>query len=166
MGGREGEDDGLWEQISGKKWVKERSIFHGPITLIWHSQIKRALWIIRYNTTRHYYLSQFLKIFYHFLPALLLDTYLKMTSKEPKLLKIYRKVNKFSEVLDFFTNNEWDFEDKNMKRLCNVYVAHVHITMTNSICKSNSFSECHSMTRSSFNATSTRLSGGTFSVRL
>jgi alcohol-forming fatty acyl-CoA reductase len=82
-------------------------------------QIKKALWIIRYNTTKYYYLSQFLKLFYHFLPALLIDTFLEYNNKEPKLLKIYRKVNKFSEVLSFFTNNEWNFDDKNMKGLCN-----------------------------------------------
>lgn len=81
-------------------------------------QILKAMWIIRYNTTKYYYLSQFLKIFYHFLPALIIDTYLEHNNKKPKLLKIYRKVNKFSEVLSFFTNNEWTFEDSNMKRLC------------------------------------------------
>lgn len=81
-------------------------------------QIKRALWIIRYNTTKYYYLSQFLKLFYHFLPALIIDSLLKLNKKQPKLLKLYRKVNKFSEVLCFFTNNEWSFEDTNMRRLC------------------------------------------------
>lgn len=81
-------------------------------------QIKRALWIIRYNTTKYEFVCQFLKIFYHFLPALIIDTALKVSNKQPKLLKIYRKVNKFSEVLSFFTNNEWNFEDTNMRRLC------------------------------------------------
>lgn len=80
--------------------------------------MKRALWIIRYNTTKYYYLSQFLKLFYHFLPALIIDSFLKLNKKQPKLLKIYRKVNKFSEVLSFFTNNEWNFDDNNMRRLC------------------------------------------------
>lgn len=79
----------------------------------------QALWITRYNTSRYYYVSQFLKIFYHFIPALIVDSLLKLMNKQPMLLKIYRKVNKFSEVLRFFTNNEWDFEDTNMRRLCN-----------------------------------------------
>lgn len=79
----------------------------------------QALWITRYNTSRYYYVSQFLKIFYHFIPALIVDSFLKLMNKQPMLLKIYRKVNKFSEVLRFFTNNEWDFEDTNMRRLCN-----------------------------------------------
>lgn len=81
--------------------------------------MKRALWIIRYNTTKYYYLSQFLKLFYHFLPALIIDTFLKLNNKKPKLLKVYRKVNKFSEVLAFFTTNDWDFDDGNMKQLLN-----------------------------------------------
>jgi alcohol-forming fatty acyl-CoA reductase len=81
-------------------------------------QIKRCLWIVRYNTTKHFYLWQILKIFYHFIPALIIDSFLTLAKKKPKLVKIYRKVNKFSEVIAFFTNNEWTFDDGNMRRLC------------------------------------------------
>lgn len=108
----------MWEEFSSKQLKA-----FAPLNSLKHSlfvfQIKRNLWVICYNTTRFYYVAQVLKIFYHFLPALIIDTLLEYNKKKPKLLKIYRKVNKFSEVLNFFTNNEWTFEDDNMKKMLN-----------------------------------------------
>lgn len=75
--------------------------------------------MICYNTTRYYYVSQFLKIFYHFVPALIIDRFLIYNKKQPKLLNIYRKINKFSEAINFFTNNEWTFENDNMRKMLN-----------------------------------------------
>lgn len=47
-----------------------------------------------------------------------MDIGLKIIGKKPKILDVYRKVNKFSEVLSFFTNNEWTFEYGNSKLMC------------------------------------------------
>ncbi|XP_053687064.1 fatty acyl-CoA reductase wat-like [Sabethes cyaneus] len=81
--------------------------------LKWKSKIpfKNALWIATYNTTKYYHVSEFLKIFYHVIPAILFDLALRFKNEEPRVLKLYRKVHKFSEVLSFFTNNEWDFRN-------------------------------------------------------
>ncbi|XP_058834139.1 fatty acyl-CoA reductase wat-like [Topomyia yanbarensis] len=76
-----------------------------------------ALWIPTYNTTKYYYVSEFLKIFYHVIPAIFFDLALKFNSQKPKVLKLYRKVHKFSEVLSFFTNNEWDFRNEHYHKV-------------------------------------------------
>lgn len=70
-----------------------------------------ALWVPTYNTTKYYAVSEVLKIFYHVIPAIFFDLALKLNSQKPRVLKLYRKVHKFSEVLSFFTNNEWDFRN-------------------------------------------------------
>jgi fatty acyl-CoA reductase len=97
-------------QIQGE--VRRQSIHNGNLY-----PVNKAIWIVRYNTTKYYFVSQILKIFYHFIPALAIDMYLKMNGKKPKLLKLYRKVNKFSDVLQFFTTNEWKFGNKNMRKI-------------------------------------------------
>ncbi|EAT41108.1 AAEL007220-PA [Aedes aegypti] len=81
--------------------------------LKWQNKIPflGGLWITTYNTTKYYYISEFLKIFYHIIPAIFFDLALKLNSQKPRVLKLYRKVHKFSDVLRFFTNNEWDFRN-------------------------------------------------------
>lgn len=46
--------------------------------------IQKSLWIVRYNTTKYYYISQLLKIFYHFIPAFFIDSYFVLNKKQPK----------------------------------------------------------------------------------
>lgn len=79
--------------------------------------IKRSLWIITYNTTKFKFIARTLRIFYHFLPSLFVDSLLVLFKRKPKLLKLYRKVNKFAEILEFFTTNAFQFDDKNSKTL-------------------------------------------------
>lgn len=81
-------------------------------------QVINCLWIVTYNTTKYFWMWQILKIFYHFIPAVLMDIGLRLMNKKPKIVNLYRKVNKFSEVLSFFTNNEWTFEYGNSKQMC------------------------------------------------
>ncbi|XP_062549903.1 fatty acyl-CoA reductase wat-like [Armigeres subalbatus] len=76
-----------------------------------------GLWITTYNTTRYYLISEFLKIFYHIIPAIMFDFALKLNSQKPRVLKLYRKVHKFSDVLRFFTNNEWNFRNDQLHKV-------------------------------------------------
>ncbi|XP_055533195.1 fatty acyl-CoA reductase wat-like [Wyeomyia smithii] len=96
--------------------------------LKWKGKIPflNALWITTYNTTKYYYVSEFLKIFYHVIPAIFFDLALKFNSQKPKILKLYRKVHKFSEVLSFFTNNEWDFRNEHYHRVMDQMTADDH----------------------------------------
>jgi fatty acyl-CoA reductase len=81
--------------------------------------IKRNLWIITYNTTPYRWLAKILTLFYHLIPALVFDSILLLKHKQPKLVKLYRKVNKFTEVIEFFTNHQWHFDDDNVRRMWN-----------------------------------------------
>ncbi|XP_055611247.1 fatty acyl-CoA reductase wat-like [Uranotaenia lowii] len=93
--------------------------------LVRHEQLKwktkipflGALWVPTYNTTKFYAKSEFLKIFYHVLPAIFFDLALRIKGEKPKVLGLYRKVHKFSDVIRFFTTNQWDFADENFKKI-------------------------------------------------
>uniref|UniRef100_A0A182S692 Fatty acyl-CoA reductase n=1 Tax=Anopheles maculatus TaxID=74869 RepID=A0A182S692_9DIPT len=77
----------------------------------------KSLWITTYNTTRFKLVADILSIFYHVLPALFFDGILKLRGQKPQVLKLYRKVHRFSAVLRFFTNNEWCFRTGRMRRV-------------------------------------------------
>lgn len=77
----------------------------------------KALWYPACILTPSALLHYVLQFFYHFLPALLFDFVAKLNGMEPKVLIIYRKVQQFSEVLDFFTTNEWIFMNDKMRKV-------------------------------------------------
>ncbi|KAL7046931.1 hypothetical protein ACKWTF_002748 [Chironomus riparius] len=92
---------------------------HISSSLAYKNPAKRALWIITYNTTQSKIIVKILRILYHIIPAYLFDMILYLNNKKPRLLKLYRKVDKFAEVIEFFTNNQWHFDDNNVIRLWN-----------------------------------------------
>uniref|UniRef100_A0A182MN49 Fatty acyl-CoA reductase n=1 Tax=Anopheles culicifacies TaxID=139723 RepID=A0A182MN49_9DIPT len=77
----------------------------------------KSLWITTYNTTRFKLVADILSIFYHLLPALCFDAVLKLRGQKPQVVKVYRKVHRFSAVLRYFTNNEWCFQTGRMRRV-------------------------------------------------
>lgn len=85
-------------------------------------QFHGAVWIITYNTTRYFFIAWILRILYHWIPAYALDRILVLRGQKPKLLKIYRKVTYFSEVLNFFLFNEWHFETTNLYEMIEAWV--------------------------------------------
>uniref|UniRef100_A0A182J1R6 Fatty acyl-CoA reductase n=1 Tax=Anopheles atroparvus TaxID=41427 RepID=A0A182J1R6_ANOAO len=79
--------------------------------------VKKSLWIPTYNTTRYYHVAAFLQIFYHLIPAVLFDLALRVRGEKPQVLRLYRKVHRFADVLRFFTNNQFLFATQRMRRV-------------------------------------------------
>ncbi|XP_055627972.1 fatty acyl-CoA reductase wat-like [Toxorhynchites rutilus septentrionalis] len=77
----------------------------------------RSLWYPTYNITESATMCNVLQFFYHFLPALLFDSMARLKGIKPKVLFLYRKVQQFAEVLQFFTTNEWEFENTRMRQV-------------------------------------------------
>ncbi|GAB0089945.1 Fatty acyl-CoA reductase [Sergentomyia squamirostris] len=82
-----------------------------------HYPPKRGLWINCFTYTRYKLLYTINVIFYHVLPSLFLDLIFKFSGKKLRLLPIYRKIQKFTAALSFFTTNEWMFYNQNMRHL-------------------------------------------------
>ncbi|XP_049546654.1 fatty acyl-CoA reductase wat-like [Anopheles darlingi] len=76
---------------------------------------KKSLWIPTYNTTRYQLVADFLAIFYHLLPALLFDLVLRLRGQKAQVLRLYRKVHRFSDVLRFFTIKQFTFGTERMR---------------------------------------------------
>ena len=56
-------------------------------------------------------------IFLHILPAMLIDALAICVGQRPQLLKVYKKIHKFSDVISFFCTNEWMFTNNNVQQL-------------------------------------------------
>lgn len=77
----------------------------------------RMLWRQCPNSTICPFMWKYLTIFYHVIPGVVLDLYLKVTGKENRLLPVYRKVHRFMEALKYFMQHEWKITNTNMKRV-------------------------------------------------
>ncbi|GLV36881.1 uncharacterized protein CBL_02284 [Carabus blaptoides fortunei] len=53
----------------------------------------------------------------HWLPAWIMDTAVWIVGGKPIMLKIQDKLSKASKCLEYFTTNQWQFEDGNVQRL-------------------------------------------------
>ncbi|KAJ8688008.1 hypothetical protein QAD02_023803 [Eretmocerus hayati] len=62
-----------------------------------------------------------LTLLLHFLPALLIDSLLKLAGRKPMLVKLQRKVYAANSALEYFLCNEWKFKnDKLLKLLVDI----------------------------------------------
>ncbi|XP_050072868.1 uncharacterized protein LOC126560962 [Anopheles maculipalpis] len=97
--------------------ISYQKIYEYSIEVGKHCPPKKSLWIVCHNTTTNKYMYEFYKLIYHLLPALLIDTYLRVIRRTPRVMDLYRKVHKFATVIEYFANGRWTFENDNMKSL-------------------------------------------------
>ncbi|KAL0809207.1 hypothetical protein ABMA28_011431 [Loxostege sticticalis] len=48
--------------------------------------------------------------FFHWLPAMFIDTLLFCLGYKPILMRVHRRISKGFEVFEYYTNNQWDFK--------------------------------------------------------
>lgn len=77
----------------------------------------RAMWYLSFHTHKTATMNKIYMLFLHILPALLVDGALMCCGRRPQLLKVYKKIHKFSDVISFFCTNEWLFTNDNVQRL-------------------------------------------------
>lgn len=79
--------------------------------------LEKAVWelsLISTNCKFYYWLLSFT---FHFLPALFLDLYRVIRFNKPKYLKLYRKMVRLIEVLNYFSNNSWNMSTEQTLKL-------------------------------------------------
>lgn len=82
----------------------------------------KSLWFPTFHFC-HYRISYFLyNMALQVIPAALLDIALRIMGKKPQILKLYRQIESFADVIHIFISSSFTFENKNMKRVCNTYV--------------------------------------------
>ncbi|XP_076178777.1 fatty acyl-CoA reductase wat [Ptiloglossa arizonensis] len=77
----------------------------------------KAIWYYSFRNNKHKLVHLFYVYILHLLPALLIDTVTVCLGKQPRMLKIYRKIHKFMDVLNYFTMKEWTFQNDTYKRM-------------------------------------------------
>ncbi|XP_076391887.1 fatty acyl-CoA reductase wat-like [Megachile rotundata] len=78
---------------------------------------EKAIWYYSFRNNKHRMVHLFYVYFLHLLPALLIDSVTVCLGKQPRMLKIYRKIHKFMDVLNYFATKEWKFSNENFKAL-------------------------------------------------
>lgn len=69
----------------------------------------RAIWYYSFRNNKHRIVHLFFVYFCHLFPALLVDTATVCMGRQPRLLKVYKKIHKFMDVLNYFSTQEWKF---------------------------------------------------------
>ncbi|XP_055611244.1 fatty acyl-CoA reductase wat-like [Uranotaenia lowii] len=97
--------------------ISYQRIYDYSIEVGRHCPAKRSLWIVCHNTTTNRFMYEYMKFLYHLVPAFLIDTYLRLIGRTPRVMDLYRKVHKFAAVISYFANGKWNFEKSNMRSL-------------------------------------------------
>ncbi|KDR07123.1 fatty acyl-CoA reductase wat-like [Zootermopsis nevadensis] len=82
-----------------------------------HVPTVRTVWCYSFTLNKHRSLHLMYVLFLHFLPAFIIDGVTMLFGNKPKLVKIYKKINKFCSVLSYFGNREWKFTNNNIQGL-------------------------------------------------
>jgi len=77
----------------------------------------RTIWYYSLTLNKRRYVHLVFLLFLHFIPAIIIDGTALLLGKRPKLLKIYKKINKFCYVISYFSTRDWKFTDGNVQEL-------------------------------------------------
>ncbi|KAF5279405.1 hypothetical protein FQA39_LY05515 [Lamprigera yunnana] len=72
------------------------------------------MFFVRCTNKYHYAVLHFLL---HFLPAFILDTIWRCFGKKRQLVKLYQRVDRYLNIVSYFTTNQWTFYNTNTQNL-------------------------------------------------
>ncbi|CAI6361900.1 unnamed protein product [Macrosiphum euphorbiae] len=76
-----------------------------------------SMWFMFFICSANRWVVNILRFFLHRIPGALVDLSFIIRGKNPKMLKIYKKVENMSDLLKHFTTNEWKFDNSNTREL-------------------------------------------------
>ncbi|XP_017770686.1 PREDICTED: uncharacterized protein LOC108558317 [Nicrophorus vespilloides] len=76
-----------------------------------------AVWYFIFRLNKYKWKHNLDILLLHTLPAYIIDFLAFCIGKKPILVESYKKIHKFINVLSYFTNREWNFENENTKQL-------------------------------------------------
>ncbi|KAL5289055.1 hypothetical protein ACFFRR_009324 [Megaselia abdita] len=89
------------------------------MTSVRQHPLEACLWyptgVIRMNRTINL-LHGFLV---HYIPAYVMDTFLRLSGKKPYMVSIQKKIGKSVGCLEYFSTHQWRFQDDNVRALLN-----------------------------------------------
>ncbi|PSN40547.1 hypothetical protein C0J52_10393 [Blattella germanica] len=79
----------------------------------------RVLWYYSFRLNKYRIIHNLCTIFLHLLPALLVDTGLRIMGKKPMLWNAYKKIHRFVDVISYFSTQKWTFSNNNVQEMWN-----------------------------------------------
>lgn len=76
-----------------------------------------AIWYPGGRCRSSRFVNQFCAAFQHVLPAYALDALTRLRGGKPIMIKVQEKLKKASKCLEYFSTQQWNFKDENVKRL-------------------------------------------------
>ncbi|XP_069691444.1 fatty acyl-CoA reductase wat-like [Periplaneta americana] len=83
----------------------------------WQAPFDNAIWMVTFTQTNVLFLYKIYALFLHLLPALLVDVVFFSVGHKPSMIKTYRKLHKFTDVISYFCTRQWKFSNKNVQQM-------------------------------------------------
>ncbi|EDW60377.1 fatty acyl-CoA reductase wat [Drosophila virilis] len=77
----------------------------------------KVIWYPFLHATTKPWLFKLATIFYHLLPAYMVDIYLRLRGQKPRMVGIYEKIHRNIDAVQHFMINNWSFGSPNTDRL-------------------------------------------------
>lgn len=77
----------------------------------------KAIWYLCYSNNPNSVLHFLSMVCLHYIPAIFMDIVAVILRKKPRMLKTYKKIHKFMNVIEYFSMREWDFETTRVTNL-------------------------------------------------
>ncbi|CAG9815212.1 unnamed protein product [Phaedon cochleariae] len=78
----------------------------------------KAIWYFSFRLQKSYLLYFLTTLLIHTIPAIIVDGALLCIGKQPKMMKVYSKIHKFSSVISYFATQTWIFKSDYAQKLC------------------------------------------------
>uniref|UniRef100_A0A0A1XFL8 Fatty acyl-CoA reductase n=2 Tax=Zeugodacus cucurbitae TaxID=28588 RepID=A0A0A1XFL8_ZEUCU len=79
--------------------------------------MRKSIWYPRFTIVPWRWQFVILSFLYHTVPAMFMDLSMIVVGKKPRMLKIYRKIHKFCSVMEYFSSNDFKFDNDNVRTL-------------------------------------------------
>ncbi|GLG95245.1 Fatty acyl-CoA reductase [Gryllus bimaculatus] len=114
----EGEEIPVYNCVSSARnpisWDK---VFEISMENGFHYPSEHCIWYFCLFRNKSLLMHYILRVLLHLIPAIIVDTFLRIAGKKPMLWKAYGKIHKFLDITDYFRSHEWTFTDTNMQSL-------------------------------------------------
>lgn len=76
-----------------------------------------SFWYLSFKMNKQKLMHTMSTLVLHLLPAFIVDTVCICLGQKPRLMKMYQKIHKFTNVISHFCTNEWVFTNENVRLL-------------------------------------------------
>ncbi|PWA30165.1 hypothetical protein CCH79_00014967 [Gambusia affinis] len=69
------------------------------------------------NITSNYLINQYWILVSHKIPAFIYDLFLRLCGQKPQMMRIFNRLHKAIHLLEYFSNQDWEWNSENMSML-------------------------------------------------